>query len=252
MQEEIKDWTVEVYKGPPKSKEQTEGTEEDFEIELNEEEALESSKVLGIAVFYSQKSYNPHILFSDMINAWGIQRLAAVEKLGDYMFSLQVRRKKSSTGRRPMVPQRQCCAGGSLQWIVEAIGDSFRSIDLWVRLYNLPTAMMKPSIAQQLGGQLGEVLKFDCRFPGYLRIRERYPLGKPLGPSLAVKVKGRGQMVIALKYENVPHFCFSCGRIGHAATNCEDNSETHGMVYGEELRASPPRRTKEITVITHP
>jgi hypothetical protein len=111
--------------------------------------------------------------------------------------------------------------------------------------------MMKPNIVQQLGGQIGEVLKFDCRFPGYLRIRVRYPLGKPLMPSLEVKVKGRGQMVIVLKYENVPHFCFLCGRIGHAATNCEDNSEAHGVEFGEELKASPPMRTKEISVKTH-
>jgi hypothetical protein len=103
MHEEIKDWAVEVYKGPPKGKEQPEVPEEDFEIEFDEEEALES-KVLGIAVFYSQKSYNPQILFSDMINEWGIQRLAAVEKLGDYMFKIEFAReeeKKPSTGWRP-------------------------------------------------------------------------------------------------------------------------------------------------------
>jgi hypothetical protein len=46
----------------------------------------------------------------------------------------------------------------------------FQSIDLWVRLYDPSAAMMQPNIAQQLGGQLGEVLKSDCRFPGYLHM----------------------------------------------------------------------------------
>jgi hypothetical protein len=55
-------------------------------------------------------------------------------------------------------------------------------------------------------------------------------------------------MVIALKYEIVPHFCFSSGRIGHAAINCDNSLEAHRVAYGEELRASPPRQTKEIMV----
>jgi hypothetical protein len=64
-----------------------------------------------------------------------------------------------------------------------------------------------------------------------------------------VKVNVQGQMMINLRYESVPHFCFSCGRIGHAALNCEDSSlEDHGVAYGEELRASPSRRVKEIMV----
>jgi hypothetical protein len=34
---------------------------------------------------------------------------------------------------------------------------------------------------------------------------------------LVVKMKGQGQMVITPRYENVPHFCFSCGQIDHAS-----------------------------------
>jgi hypothetical protein len=44
---------------------------------------------------------------------------------------------------------------------------------------------------------------------------------------------------------------FLCGRIGHAEANCEDNSKEHGVEFGEELKASPPRWTKEISVKTH-
>jgi hypothetical protein len=86
------------------------------------------------------------------------------------------------------------------------------------------------------------------RFPGYLRIRVNYPLGKPLMPSLMVKVKGRGPMMITLRYEKVPHFFFPCGRIDHAMVNCEVKMEKQGVAFGEELRASPPRCTKEIIV----
>jgi hypothetical protein len=56
-------------------------------------------------------------------------------------------------------------------------------------------------------------------------------------------------MPITLMYENVPHLCFSCGCIGHAAMNYEEaSSEEQGIHYGEELRASPPRRVKAIFV----
>jgi hypothetical protein len=80
------------------------------------------------------------------------------------------------------------------------------SIGMWVKLYDLPTAMMKPAIAQKLGEQLGEFIRIDTRYPGYLHIRVRYLLGKPLMSILAVTVKGWGQMLITLRYENVPHF----------------------------------------------
>jgi hypothetical protein len=50
-----------------------------------------------------------------------------------------------------------------------------------------------------------------------------------------------------VKYENVPFFCFTCGRMGHATLNYDQGDMEEQMVrYGEELWASPPRRTKVI------
>jgi hypothetical protein len=73
LHEDSKDWAVEVYKVPSKGKAPIGEQEDKLEIQLNEEDAVETSKVLGIAVFYSKKSYNLHFLFSDMINVWGLQ-----------------------------------------------------------------------------------------------------------------------------------------------------------------------------------
>jgi hypothetical protein len=55
-------------------------------------------------------------------------------------------------------------------------------------------------------------------------------------------------MPITLRYENVPHFCFSCGRIGHVVLSCEEEaSAEQGVRFGEELRPSPPKRVRDIS-----
>lgn len=56
-------------------------------------------------------------------------------------------------------------------------------------------------------------------------------------------------MNILVRYENVPHFCFKCGRIGHAAAKCKaDIPDELGVRFSEELRASPIKRAREKTV----
>jgi hypothetical protein len=56
-------------------------------------------------------------------------------------------------------------------------------------------------------------------------------------------------MPITLRYENVPHFCFSCGRIGHVVLSCEEEENVdQGVRFGEELRPSPPKRVRDISV----
>jgi hypothetical protein len=100
-----------------------------------------------------------------------------------------------------------------------------------------------------LGNQLGKFISMDAWYPGYLRVRVALPLNKQLVPMLNLRIKGRGQMSIMLRYENIPHFCFMCGRIGHAALNCDDEDVGDGGIrFGEEVRASPPKRVWEIKV----
>jgi hypothetical protein len=84
-----KAWAMEVYKGKEPTKAEK-GQEEDvLELDLEEGEAEVETKFIAIAVYYSQKSYNPKYLFSDMLNAWGIKELAIVQKLGDYCFKVE-------------------------------------------------------------------------------------------------------------------------------------------------------------------
>ena len=69
-----------------------------------------------------------------------------------------------------------------------------------------------------------------------------FPLANPIMHTIEKKVKDKGSMVFAVKYENIPHFCFGCGRIGHAQEECPDEGHTTGGVrFGKALRGSPQK-----------
>jgi hypothetical protein len=36
--------------------------------------------------------------------------------------------------------------------------------------------------------------------------------------------------------------------MGHAAANCGQEAHDHEIIFGEDLRASPPKRTREIMI----
>ena len=53
------------------------------------------------------------------------------------------------------------------------------------------------------------------------RVKVDFPLAKSLMHFVEQKVKGQGTLEFLVKYENVPHFYFGCGRIGHSQRECQ-------------------------------
>ena len=50
-------------------------------------------------------------------------------------------------------------------------------------------------------------------------------------------------MVFGVKYENIPDFCFGCGRIGHDKEECPDEGGNgDGIRFGEALHCSPQKK----------
>jgi hypothetical protein len=214
LAEDRKNWAMEVYQGTDQADEGSAAMEGVLEFDLDEEEAEQVSKYLAIAVHYSRKSYNPQALFADMLAAWRIQNLSSLEKIGDYNFRLEFAKEDEKRRAIEGVPWRH---KGDALIVIHYDGLSRPSevrsvnIGLWVRFYDLPPAMMKEPYVRQLGNQISKYVSLDTRYPGYMRVRVEFPLNNPLVPSLTVKIKGRGAMPITLRYENVPHFCFTCG-----------------------------------------
>jgi hypothetical protein len=149
-----------------------------LELDLDEEEAEVQSRVLAIVVFYSRKSYIPRVLFADMIATWGVQKLASVEKIDDYIFKLESvseAEKIRVLEGGPWSHKGDALIVTHYDGLVRPSEMSIKSLRLWVRFYDLSPAMMKPCFANQLGGQLGTVITSDSRYPRYLQVRLEYP-----------------------------------------------------------------------------
>jgi hypothetical protein len=140
--EDRKDWAMKIYQGKRANAKEEEDEVGMLELDLDEEEPELSSNYLAIVVFYSRKRYNPHYLFLDMMAAWGVPKMAVVEKMEDYTFKLEFAKEEEKI---------KVLQGGPLRHKGDAL----------------------------------IVVHYD------------------------------GMMSITLMYENVPHLCFTCGRMGH-------------------------------------
>lgn len=72
-------------------------------------------------------------------------------------------------------------------------------------------------------------------------VKVDFPWAKAILTTVCMKVKGFGNMEFAIRYENIQHFCFICGRIGHAERECskEDDGD-RSVKFGKSLCCSPP------------
>ncbi|KAJ4824571.1 hypothetical protein Tsubulata_047334 [Turnera subulata] len=75
--------------------------------------------------------------------------------------------------------------------------------------------------------------------------------------SLAILKGGGNTLEVMFRYEDIPDFCYICGKLGHILNECDQTSEESDdekrITYGEWLRASPhkPYSTKLEASRTH-
>ena len=119
---------------------------------------------------------------------------------------------------------------------------TIESIGLWIRIYDVPVDMTD-GFVRALGGKVGRVVLVGDAVQDYKRVKIDFSLAKTIMHTVQQKVRGHGTLEFAVRYENIPFFCFWCGRIGHDKRECpEEIPEVGGVRFGEALRCSPQKR----------
>jgi hypothetical protein len=126
----------------------------------------------------------------------------------------------------------------------------FDSLELWVRVLDLPMDKMNRVYGELIGGWIGKYISTDMDEDGYawgkdLCIRVNIKVEQPLlrGVNLRESDDDEEGKWFDIKYEKVPHFCFDCGRLVHPEGGCVAEKEEVPQ-WGESLRASPARNYK--------
>jgi hypothetical protein len=130
----------------------------------------------------------------------------------------------------------------------------FDSMEIWVRVLDLPMDMMNRVYGELIGNWIGRFVSVEVDSEGMawgkdLKIRVAIRVDQPLVRGVPLKesedeVEGKW---FDIKYEKIPHFCFDCGCLVHAVEGCQAGSKDVKQ-WGEWLRASPRKPSRAAPV----
>lgn len=120
----------------------------------------------------------------------------------------------------------------------------FDRLQVWARILNLPYNLRDDAWALTIARQLDknvQIANFD-HIGGYLRARVTIEVDKPLRRWILIDSARRKKVdSYDIQYEQIPYFCFSCGRLGHSELYCPTpgTRDANGdLSFGPKLRAS--------------
>ncbi|TXG48501.1 hypothetical protein EZV62_024376 [Acer yangbiense] len=136
---------------------------------------------------------------------------------------------------------------------------SFRMVDFWLQIHNIPLMCMNRHMAKYLAEQLGTAVELPANsrecMGRFIRVKVRIDISKPLMRCLRLNVDDSGEITTAiLLYERLPEFCYAYGIIGHGLSDCpNDDARLEALEgiftkYGHWLRAASDEGTKHPTM----
>lgn len=98
-------------------------------------------------------------------------------------------------------------------------------IGLWVQFHDVPVFLMMKAFTEVIAKKISsDIVEIIGVVGDFLRVRLMFPLSDALHNFVEQRVKGQGLLRFNVKYENVPNFCFLCGRIGHDEDVCPEEN----------------------------
>lgn len=124
----------------------------------------------------------------------------------------------------------------------------------WIHIYKLPLKSRTKETGWKIGSKIGEVMDVNVPDNGVqwgrcLRVRVNINITKKLVKGKKITAKDDEQRWVYFRYEQLPNFCYACGKLSHGEKGCKDGDlptigkEKPMTQYGAWLRGEPFKRT---------
>lgn len=224
--------------------------DDDVEEGLATSDSAIVGKVLSTSVLHIQT------IMGALRNAWGNPKGLVVRSVGENLFIAEFGSKQDMERILDGAPWNVSKRAVLFKRYVPNLRPAdmvFNKMPIWVRIMNLPFGLMNKRWGFELAGMIGEVEKLELDEHGrawgpYLRARVAIDVSKPLRRCVGIfSTRRQAHEWYDVRYEKLPHFCFSCGIIGHSSVECRTPAERDGkglLPYGEDLWVSDEKRKK--------
>jgi hypothetical protein len=199
----------------------------------------------------SRNTFHINTIKSALRPAWGNPKGLDFRSVGENMFVADFASQRDRDRVKLGSPWHVSHNAVILEEFVDHMRPSelkFDKLQLWARVINLPFNLMNETWGTAIAKQIDKGASSVSVDPvgGYLRARITVNVTKPLRRGLLIEsAKRQSTDWYEIQYEQVPHFCFSCGCLGHSDSFCPapGNRDANGnLPFGPELRAGDRKK----------
>ncbi|KAL0011377.1 hypothetical protein SO802_006485, partial [Lithocarpus litseifolius] len=209
-------------------------------------DSTKAAKELGenclVMQILTQRSINIEALRKTMRVAWKPNKSVRISDIEEDLFLVEFGDKKDKQKVLDMCP-----------WNYEKNLVLLQDFDGDVAPKELKLRWTKKT-GWKIGSKTGEVMDVDVLDNGVqwgrcLQVRVNIDITKKLVRGEKLTFKDDEQRWVYFRYERLPNFCYTCGKLGHGEKECkEDDSPTIGKEkpapqYGAWLKGEPLKRT---------
>ncbi|KAF5442788.1 hypothetical protein F2P56_035410 [Juglans regia] len=211
--------------------------------------AVKHGKFCLLAMIITNKPINKEAFKNTMTKVWRNEGWIQYSEVGTNKFLIEFNKdedRQHVMKGRPWSFDRWLLCLQAFEGHMSINEVHFNREEFWLQVHNMPLASMTLKVGNQVGGNVGRVIKVqtDTRGIGwgkFLRIRVEVDITKVLMRGMFLTIDGRKTWV-TFKYERLPIFCLRCGVIKHVGKICpQDSNGSSQNQYGAWLRATAAR-----------